>query len=33
MTREMMFELGAEAAATLVPGGGFAIKVLGKLTQ
>lgn len=33
MTREMLFELGAEAATTLVPGGGFAVKVLGKLTQ
>lgn len=33
MTRDMLFELGAEAATTLVPGGGFAVKVLGKLTQ
>lgn len=33
MTREMLFELGAEAATTLVPGGGFAVKVLGKLTE
>lgn len=33
VTRDMLFELGAEAATTLVPGGGFAVKVLGKLTQ
>ncbi len=33
MTRDMLFELGAEAASTVVPGGGFAVKVIGKLTQ
>lgn len=33
MTREMLFEFGAEAASAVLPGGGFAIKVLGKLTQ
>ncbi|HEY0662595.1 MAG TPA: hypothetical protein VGD21_14895 [Lysobacter sp.] len=33
MTRDMLFELGAEAASVVVPGGGFAVKVLGKLTQ
>ncbi len=33
MSREMLFELGAEMASTVVPGGGFAVKVLGKLTQ
>lgn len=33
MTRDMLFELGAEAATALVPGGGFAIKALGKLTE
>lgn len=33
MTRDMLFELGAEAATALVPGGGFAVKVLGKLSK
>jgi len=31
-TREMLFEAGAEIAGALVPGGGFAVKVIGKMT-
>ncbi|MGV8960310.1 MAG: hypothetical protein ACOH1V_07965 [Stenotrophomonas sp.] len=33
MSREMLFELGAEVASAALPGAGFAVKVLGKLTQ
>lgn len=33
MTREMLFELGAEVAGGFVPGGGLAVKALGKMTE
>ncbi|MEY4578924.1 MAG: hypothetical protein RL701_3627 [Pseudomonadota bacterium] len=31
LTREMLVELGAEAAGALLPGAGFAVKVLDRL--
>lgn len=31
-TREMLFEAGAELAGALVPGGGLAVKVIGRIT-
>lgn len=33
MSREMMFELGAEVASAVVPGSGYAVKLLNKVTQ
>lgn len=33
MTRDTLFDLGAEVAAATIPGGGVAVKVLHKLTQ
>lgn len=33
LSRDMMFELGAEVAGSLVPGGGVAVKVLGRLSE
>lgn len=33
MSREMMFELGAEVASAVVPGSGFVVKALNKLTE
>jgi hypothetical protein len=33
MTRDTLFDLGAEVAAATIPGGGVAVKVLNKLTQ
>lgn len=33
MTRETLFELGAEVAGSLVPGGGVAVRLIGKLTE
>lgn len=33
MTREMLFDLGADVAGSLIPGGSVAIKVLGKVTE
>lgn len=32
-TREMLFDLGADVAGSLVPGGGIAVKVIGRLTE
>jgi len=31
-TREMLFEMGSELAGAFIPGGGMAVKVIGKLT-
>jgi hypothetical protein len=33
VTREMLVDLGAEVAATFIPGGGVAIKLIGKITD
>ena len=33
MSREMLFELGAEVASAVVPGSGYAVKLLNKVTQ
>ena len=33
MTRDMLFDLGAEVASAAIPAGGIAVKVLHKLTQ
>ena len=33
ISREMMFELGAEVASAVVPGSGYAVKLLNKVTQ
>lgn len=33
MSREMMFELGAEVASAVVPGSGYAVKLLNKVTE
>jgi hypothetical protein len=33
MTRETLFDLGAEVAGAVVPGGGAAVKVIGRMTQ
>jgi hypothetical protein len=33
MTREMLFELGAEVAGGVVPGGGLAVKAIAKMTE
>lgn len=33
MSREMMFELGAEVASAVVPGSGYAVRLLNKVTQ
>lgn len=33
MTRDMLFDLGAEVASAAIPAGGIAVKVLQKLTQ
>jgi len=33
MTRDTLFDLGAEVAAAVVPGGGVAVKLVGKVTQ
>lgn len=33
MTRETLFDLGAEVAGSLVPGGGVAVKLIGKMTE
>lgn len=33
MTRDMLLDLGAEMAGGLIPGGGVAVKVIGKITE
>jgi hypothetical protein len=33
VTREMLVDLGAEVAATFIPGGGVAVKLIGKITD
>ncbi len=33
VSREMLFELGAEVASAVVPGSGYAVKLLNKVTQ
>ena len=33
MSRDMLFELGAEMASAVVPGSGYAVKLLNKVTQ
>lgn len=33
MSREMMFELGAEVASAVIPGSGYAVKLLNKVTE
>lgn len=33
MTRDMLFEVGAEVAGGIVPGGGLAVKALAKMTE
>ncbi len=33
MSRDMLFELGAEVASAVVPGSGYAVKLLNKATQ
>lgn len=33
MTREMLLDAGSELAGVLVPGGGIAVKIVGKLTE
>ncbi len=33
MTREMLLDAGCELAGAVVPGGGIAVKIIGKLTE